>query len=81
MDWCILVIYDKIISKKWGDTMWEYKTEIISSLFDTKRSLKEKCDTILKKHSNEGWELVHTQSTDIFGCMLIFIFKREKKQS
>lgn len=59
--------------------MWEYKTEIISSLFDTKRSLKQKCDEILFKYANDGWEFVNLQCTDIFGSLMIFIFKREKK--
>ncbi|MCB2288587.1 DUF4177 domain-containing protein [Clostridium sp. CS001] len=57
----------------------EYKTEIIGTLFDNKRSLKRKCDEILFKYANEGWEFVNSQGTDIFNCMLIFIFKREKK--
>ena len=26
--------------------MWEYKTETFDSIFDTKRSLKEKCNAI-----------------------------------
>ncbi|MDI3478224.1 MAG: hypothetical protein PWQ59_1749 [Thermoanaerobacterium sp.] len=59
--------------------MWEYKTEIVNTLFDTKRSLKEKCDAILNKYANEGWEFVNIQCTDIGGCMKIFVFKREKK--
>lgn len=59
--------------------MWEYKTEVVSTLFDTKRSTKQKCDEILFKHANEGWEFVTLNCTDIFGCMMIFIFKKEKK--
>jgi len=60
--------------------MWEYKTEICGSAFDTKRSLKQKCDEILFKNGNEGWELVNFQCADMFGSMMIFVFKREKKQ-
>jgi hypothetical protein len=59
--------------------MWEYKTETFSSMFDTKHSLKQKCNAILFKYANEGWELVNFQCTDMFGSMMIFIFKREKK--
>jgi hypothetical protein len=59
--------------------MCEYKTEVLSSIFDNKRSLKEKCDAILNKYANEGWEFVNLQCTDIFGSMMIFVFKREKK--
>ncbi|MBU3113589.1 DUF4177 domain-containing protein [Clostridium lacusfryxellense] len=59
--------------------MWEYKTEIFGSSLDTKRSLKEKCDAILKKYANESWELVNFQCADMFGSMMIFVFKREKQ--
>ena len=59
--------------------MWEYKTEILGSTFDTKRSLKEKCDDILNKYANESWELVNFQFADMFSSMMIFVFKREKK--
>lgn len=59
--------------------MLEYKTEIFSSMWDTKRSLKQKCDEILFKHANEGWELVNFQCTDMLGSMMMFVFKKEKK--
>lgn len=58
--------------------MWEYKTETFNSIFDTKRSLKEKCNAILKKYSNEGWELVNFQCIGAFGSMMILVFKRAK---
>lgn len=58
--------------------MWEYKTETFNSIFDTKRSLKEKCDAILKKYGNEGWELVNFQCIGALGSMMILIFKRAK---
>lgn len=58
--------------------MWECKTETFNSIFDTKRSLKEKCDAILKKYGNEGWELVNFQCISALGSMMILIFKRAK---
>lgn len=58
--------------------MWEYKTETFSSLFDTKRSLKEKCDAILEKYASEGWELVNFQCVGSAGSMMILVFKRPK---
>ena len=59
--------------------MWEYKTEICSTIFDGKRSIKEKCDAILKKYADGGWEFVTLQCTDVCGTLKIFIFKKEKK--
>ncbi|HKL79371.1 MAG TPA: DUF4177 domain-containing protein [Mobilitalea sp.] len=56
--------------------MWEYKTETFDSIFDTKSSLKKKCNAILEKCGNEGWELVNFQCAG--GSMMIFIFKRAK---
>jgi hypothetical protein len=58
--------------------MWEYKTETFDSIFDTKRSLKEKCNAILEKYSNEGWELVNFQCAGGLGSMMILVFKRAK---
>ncbi|MGV8983378.1 hypothetical protein [Clostridium sp.] len=58
--------------------MWEYKTEIFGCSFDTKRSLKQKCDEVLFKCGNAGWELVNFQCADI-GSKMLFVFKREKK--
>lgn len=58
--------------------MWEYKTETFDSIFDTKRSLKEKCNAILEKYSNEGWELVNFQCVGALGSMMILVFKRAK---
>ena len=59
--------------------MWEYKTEVLSTTFDTKRSIKQKCNEILFKCANEGWELVNFQCADMFASMMIFVFKKEKK--
>lgn len=56
--------------------MWEYKTETFNSIFDTKSSLKEKCNVILEKCGNEGWELVNFQCVGAFGSMMILVFKR-----
>lgn len=58
--------------------MWEYKTETFNSVFDTKRSLKEKCNAILEKYGNEGWELVNFQCIGALGSMMILVFKRAK---
>jgi hypothetical protein len=58
--------------------MWEYKTETFDSIFDTKRSLKEKCNAILEKCGNEGWELVNFQCAGGLGSMMILVFKRAK---
>ena len=58
--------------------MWEYKTETFDSFFDTKRSLKEKCNTILEKCGKEGWELVNFQCVGALGSMMILVFKRAK---
>lgn len=58
--------------------MWEYKTETFDSIFDTKRSLKVKCNAILEKCGNEGWELVNFQCVGALGSMMILIFKRAK---
>jgi len=58
--------------------MWEYKTETFDSIFDTKRSLKEKCNVILEKYGNEGWELVNFQCVGALGSMMILVFKRAK---
>lgn len=58
--------------------MWEYKTETFDSTFDTKRSLKEKCNAILEKCGDEGWELVNFQCAGAFGSMMILVFKRAK---
>ncbi|MEK6263778.1 MAG: DUF4177 domain-containing protein [Clostridium sp.] len=59
--------------------MWEYKTEICNTFFDGKRSIREKCDAILKKYADEGWEFVTLQCSDVGGILKIFIFKKEKK--
>ena len=58
--------------------MWEYKTETFDSDFDTKASLKEKCNMILRKYGDEGWELVNFQCAGAFGSMMIMVFKRAK---
>jgi len=58
--------------------MWEYKTETFDSIFDNKRSIKEKCNAILEKYGNEGWELVNFQCVGAFGSMMILVFKRAK---
>jgi hypothetical protein len=60
--------------------MWEYKTETFDSIFDTKKSLKRKCNTILERCDNEGWELVNFQCTDVIGSMMILVFKRSKQE-
>ena len=56
--------------------MWEYRTETFSSLFDSKRSLKEKSDRILKQYGVDGWELVNFQCIGSAGTMMMFVFKR-----
>lgn len=58
--------------------MWEYKTETFDSLFDTRRSLKKKCDLILNKYSSEGWELVNFQCIGSMGSFMMFVFKKSK---
>lgn len=58
--------------------MWEYKTETFDSVFDTKRSLKRKCDVILEKHANDGWELVNFQCIGALGSIMMLVFKRAK---
>lgn len=58
--------------------MWEYKTETFNSVIDNKRSLKEKCDAILNKNANDGWELVNFQCIGALGSIMILIFKRVK---
>ncbi len=58
--------------------MWEYKTETFNSIIDNKRSLREKCDAILKKYANDGWELVNFQCIGALGSIMILIFKRVK---
>jgi hypothetical protein len=58
--------------------MWEYKTETFSSIFDNKRSLKGKCDAILKKYANDGWELVNFQCIGALGSIMMLVFKRAK---
>jgi hypothetical protein len=58
--------------------MWEYKTETFNSILDNKRSLREKCDAILKKYANDGWELVNFQCIGAFGSIMILVFKRAK---
>ena len=58
--------------------MWEYKTKTFKSDVANKRSLKEKCDAVLKKYSNDGWELVNFQCIGAFGSIMMFIFKRAK---
>lgn len=58
--------------------MWDYKTETFDSIFDTKRSLKRKCDEILRKYASDGWELVNFQCIGGFGSMMILVFKRAK---
>jgi hypothetical protein len=59
--------------------MWEYKTEVFGSGFDTKHSLIQKFDEVLFKYSKDGWELVNFQCADMFASLTIFVFKREKK--
>ncbi len=56
--------------------MWEYKTETFNSVFDTKQSIKDKSNQILRKNGEEGWELVNFQCVGAFGSMMIFVFKR-----
>jgi len=60
--------------------MWEYTTVTFNSLFDTEKSLKRKSDKVLEQHGKEGWELVNFQCVGGFGSMMVFVFKREKKQ-
>lgn len=60
--------------------MWEYATETFDSLLDTKKSLKEKSNKVLKQYGEEGWELVNFQCVGGLGSMMVFVFKREKKQ-
>jgi hypothetical protein len=57
--------------------MWEYKTETFDSVFDSKKSLKEKSNIILASAGEDGWELVNFQCAGAFGSMMIFIFKRK----
>jgi hypothetical protein len=59
--------------------MWEYTTETFNTVFDTKKSLKRKCNIILERCGNEGWELVNFQCTDAIGTMMIMVFKRAKQ--
>jgi hypothetical protein len=61
--------------------MWEYKTATFNSLLDTEKSLKIKSNKMLDQHGEEGWELVNFQCAGAFGSMMIFVFKREKKQA
>ena len=56
--------------------MWEYKTETFNSVFDTKQSIKDKSNQILRKNGEDGWELVNFQCAGAFGSMMIFVFKR-----
>lgn len=56
--------------------MWEYKTETFDSIFDTKKTLKDKSNKILEIAGKEGWELVNFQCAGTFGSMMIFVFKR-----
>lgn len=56
--------------------MWEYKTETFDSLFDTKKTLKEKSNKVLERAGKEGWELVNFQCAGGLGSMMIFVFKR-----
>jgi hypothetical protein len=58
--------------------MWEYNTETFDSIFDTKRTLKEKCNVILERYANDGWELVNFQCAGALGSMMILVFKRAK---
>jgi len=58
--------------------MWEYKTETFNSIFDNKHSLKVKCDAILKKYANDGWELVNFQCIGALGSIMMLVFKRAK---
>jgi len=58
--------------------MWEYMTETFDSIFDTKRSLKEKSNVILERYANDGWELVNFQCAGALGSMMILVFKRAK---
>lgn len=60
--------------------MWEYTTVSFNSLFDTEKSLKRKSDKILEQHGKEGWELVNFQCVGCLGSMMVFVFKRERKQ-
>ena len=72
---CLHYILNKDYTR--GDTMWEYKTETFNSIFDTKSSLKRKCNAILEKCGNEDWELVNFQCAG-GGSMMILVFKRAK---
>lgn len=56
--------------------MWEYRTETFGTTFSTKKSLKRKCDAVLEKCGNEGWELVNFQCAGAMGEMMILVFKR-----
>nr|WP_291546935.1 DUF4177 domain-containing protein [Clostridium sp. HMP27] len=42
--------------------------------------LKERSNKVLKQYGEEGWELVNFQCVGGLGSMMIFVFKREKKQ-
>jgi hypothetical protein len=59
--------------------MWEYTTETFDSMFDTKKSLKEKSNLVLNKYGKEGWELVNFQCVGGFGSLMVFVFKKEKQ--
>jgi len=56
--------------------MWEYKIETFDSVFDTKKSLKEKSEKVLDAAGKEGWDLVNFQCAGALGSMMIFVFKR-----
>lgn len=60
--------------------MWEYVTETFNSLFDTKTSLKRKSNEVLEQYGKEGWELVNFQCVGGLGSIMVFVFKRKKKQ-
>lgn len=56
--------------------MWEYRTETFNSIWDTKKSLKEKSNKILDIAGKECWELVNFQCIGAFGSIMVFVFKR-----
>ena len=58
--------------------MWEYKTETFNSTFDTRWSLRMKCNEVLAKHASDGWELVNFQCIGALGSIMMFVFKRAK---
>lgn len=60
--------------------MWEYATETFNSLLDGEKGLKIKSNKVLEQYGKEGWELVNFQCVGGLGSIMIFIFKREKKQ-